>query len=265
MAPRPRNVAKAEPGSTEGSDQYRPPILRVFASPRGPHDSMSSPAVALARTLARTLACALFAAAALSTSPTAAAQDVRAGERNAAMCIGCHGIPGYQSSFPEVHRVPMISGQSAKYIVAALQAYKKGDRRHPTMRAIAQGLTDQEMADLAAFYEQHAGGITLTGTAPAAPAPVADLLKRANCASCHGENYSKSIDPSYPKIAGQHADYLFVALKSYRIGGADVIGRANPIMGAIAKQYTNAELKLIANWLGTLPGEMRVVPQSSFR
>src|SRR6476620_264061 len=53
-----------------------------------------------------------------------------------AMCIGCHGIKGYQASFPEVYRVPMISGQSGKYIVSALNAYKKGERKHPSMRAI---------------------------------------------------------------------------------------------------------------------------------
>ena len=74
------------------------------------------------------------------------------------MCIGCHGIKGYQASFPEVHKVPMISGQSAKYIVAALTAYKKGERKHPTMRAIAASLTEQDMADLAAYYEQQGKG-----------------------------------------------------------------------------------------------------------
>ncbi|MDP3828339.1 MAG: cytochrome c4, partial [Polaromonas sp.] len=60
--------------------------------------------------------------------------DVKAGETKNAMCIGCHGIKGYQASFPEVYKVPMISGQSGKYIDAALHAYKKGERKHPTMR-----------------------------------------------------------------------------------------------------------------------------------
>ena len=85
--------------------------------------------------------------------PAAQAQDDAAGESKARMCIGCHGIPGYQASFPEVYKVPMIAGQNAKYIVAALTAYKKGERKHPTMRGIAASLTDQDMADLAAFYE----------------------------------------------------------------------------------------------------------------
>lgn len=81
--------------------------------------------------------------------------DVKAGETKAAMCIGCHGIVGYKASFPEIYRVPKISGQSAAYIVASLNGYKKGDRKHPTMRGIAASLSDQDMADLAAFYEQH--------------------------------------------------------------------------------------------------------------
>ena len=134
------------------------------------------------------------------------------------MCIGCHGIPGYQASFPEIHKVPMISGQSAKYIVAALTAYKKGERKHPTMRGIAASLTDQDMADLAAFYEQHGQGADAAAAAPRRRRrpTVAELLTKGNCASCHGANFSKPIDPSYPKLAGQHADYLYVALKAYQ-------------------------------------------------
>jgi cytochrome c553 len=76
----------------------------------------------------------------------------RVPNKNVSQCTGCHTIPGYQASFPRVYRVPMISGQTAKYIEAALQAYRKGDRSHPTMRAIAQGLDDAEIAALAAYY-----------------------------------------------------------------------------------------------------------------
>ncbi len=149
----------------------------------------------------------LIALAATGFSLQARAQDAKAGEKKAAMCIGCHGIPGYQASFPEIYKVPMIAGQGAKYIVSSLAAYKKGDRKHPTMRAIATSLTDQDMADLAAYYEQ-LGKDGAPGAAKAAPAPspaVAELLKKGNCASCHGENFNKPIDPSYPKLAGQHA------------------------------------------------------------
>jgi cytochrome c553 len=80
--------------------------------------------------------------------------DAKAAENKVAMCIGCHGIVGYKASFPEVYRVPMLGGQSEKYITSALNAYKKGDRNHPTMRGIAAGLSDQDIADVSAYYAQ---------------------------------------------------------------------------------------------------------------
>ena len=69
-----------------------------------------------------------------------------------AMCTGCHTIPDYQASFPRVFRVPKIGGQSAQYIQAALHEYKKGERSHPTMQAVAQGLTDQQIDLVAAYF-----------------------------------------------------------------------------------------------------------------
>jgi cytochrome c553 len=69
-------------------------------------------------------------------------------------CIGCHGIPDYKTGFPEVYRVPRIGGQNAKYIEAALQAYKKGDRVHPQMTPTAKLLSDQDIAEISAYYAQ---------------------------------------------------------------------------------------------------------------
>ena len=80
--------------------------------------------------------------------------DANAAKNKVAMCIGCHGIPGYKATYPEVYRVPMLGGQSEKYIVAALNAYKKGERSHPSMVGIAKGLSDQDIADVAAYYAQ---------------------------------------------------------------------------------------------------------------
>jgi cytochrome c553 len=71
---------------------------------------------------------------------------------NVAMCIGCHGLPGYKTAFPEVYHVPRIAGQQPAYIVAALKAYKTGERSHPSMRGISASLNEQDMADLAAYY-----------------------------------------------------------------------------------------------------------------
>jgi cytochrome c553 len=210
--------------------------------------------------------------ATLLVSAPAAAQEIKgnpdAGKTKAAMCIGCHGIAGYQASFPEVYRVPMISGQGAKYISNALLAYQKGERKHPTMGAIAAPLSEQDMADLAAYYSVHGKveGATLPEKATKEPnALVASLLQKGACVSCHGANFAKPIDPSYPKLAGQHADYLTVALKSYKTEGLAKVGRANGVMGGIAKQFTNAEMKELGKYISSLEGDLKVVPQSKFR
>jgi cytochrome c553 len=191
--------------------------------------------------------------------------DAARGAKLNATCIGCHGIPGYQSSFPEVHRVPAIAGQNAKYIVAALEAYKRGERKHGSMRAIAGSLTEQDMADLAAVYAAQGGAQAASAAVPAPPADVAALLAKGACASCHGENYNKPIDGAYPKIAGQYPDYLFSALKSYKVEGNPQVGRGNAIMSAQVKQFSNKELKAIANYLGSLPPDVHTVAQSRFR
>jgi cytochrome c553 len=193
--------------------------------------------------------------------------DANAGEKKIAMCIGCHGITGYQASFPEVYKVPKISGQSEKYITTALNAYKKGERKHPTMRGIADSLTDQDMADISAYYANH-GKVEAAALPDKATEPkekVAALLTKGACASCHGANFAKPIDPSYPKIAGQHADYLYVALKSYKSEGSATWGRSNGVMGGVAKQFSNAELKELANYMAAQQGDLKTVPQSKFR
>jgi cytochrome c553 len=201
---------------------------------------------------------------ALSASAQEVKGDAKAGAGKIAMCIGCHGIKGYQSSFPEVYKVPMISGQGEKYIAAALHAYQKGERKHPSMRGIAEGLNDQDIADVSAYY----AGSAQPGAAPAAApanAKAAELVTKGGCVACHGDNFNKPIDPSYPKVAGQHADYLFVALKSYKAEGHTTWGRSNGIMAGIAKQFSNNELKTLANYLHSLPGDLQTVPQHEFK
>ena len=78
--------------------------------------------------------------------------DPAQGKMKNSMCAGCHGISDWRTAYPEVYSVPKLGGQHAAYIVKALHAYKSGARKHPTMNAIAGSLTDQDMADLAAYY-----------------------------------------------------------------------------------------------------------------
>jgi cytochrome c553 len=93
---------------------------------------------------------AVAASAAEVQAPPSGKPD--AGRQKSSMCVGCHNIPGYKTAFPAVYSVPKLDGQHAAYIVSALRAYKSGERRHPSMRAVAASLSDQDMADLAAFY-----------------------------------------------------------------------------------------------------------------
>ena len=95
----------------------------------------------------------ILAAAVLAGSGFAQAADVQTPiENKIAQCQGCHGIADWKTAFPEVYRVPKLGGQSASYIVAALKAYRSGERDFPTMRAIAAPLTDKEMEQLANYY-----------------------------------------------------------------------------------------------------------------
>ncbi|HWQ40198.1 MAG TPA: cytochrome c [Burkholderiales bacterium] len=98
----------------------------------------------------------LAAVAVLASAPLLAQGDPAAGKQKNAMCAGCHGIKGFRTAYPEVYSVPKIGGQSAAYIVSALKAYKSGERSHPSMVGIAASLTEQDMADLAAYYAQPA-------------------------------------------------------------------------------------------------------------
>ena len=94
----------------------------------------------------------IAAVALVLANPSWADGDPARGRARAQMCEGCHGIVGYRTAFPEVYPVPKIGGQQAGYIVKTLQDYKTGARKHPTMRGIAATLSDQDMADLAAYY-----------------------------------------------------------------------------------------------------------------
>ncbi|GLU35216.1 c-type cytochrome [Trinickia caryophylli] len=99
-----------------------------------------------------TAALVALAGFALSAEAADVVGNPKAAQGKVAMCIGCHGIPDYRTAYPEVYQVPKLGGQNAQYLVNALQGYKKGDRHFATMHAIAQSLTDQDIADIAAYY-----------------------------------------------------------------------------------------------------------------
>src|SRR5207302_6917759 len=134
--------------------------LTTCAEMRGPAHTTSDrrqqehrdPLSSTMRLMPPIAALALLTLPALVSSQAAPSGDPVAGQRKTQMCSGCHSIPGWRTAYPEVYSVPKIGGQHPAYIVKALQAYKSGERNHPSMRAIAASLSDQDMADLAAYY-----------------------------------------------------------------------------------------------------------------
>jgi cytochrome c553 len=91
---------------------------------------------------------------ALAQQPAVAAGDPKAAHDKIAICEGCHGIAGYKTAYPHVYHVPKLGGQQEGYLVSALHAYKAGQRNHPSMLGNARSLSDQDIADIAAYYSQ---------------------------------------------------------------------------------------------------------------
>ena len=102
--------------------------------------------------LPQLLMAASLALAGFSVQADEVKGSAAAGNAKVWLCVGCHSIPEYRADYPLVYKVPMLGGQNAAYIASALAAYKKGERKHPTMRAIAGSLSDQDMADLGEYY-----------------------------------------------------------------------------------------------------------------
>lgn len=190
---------------------------------------------------------ALILLAAVSLAGAANADgDAANGQKLFETCRGCHSVPTYTNAFPNYH-VPKIAGQHAGRVVAALTAYRSGERGHPTMHAQAASLTDQDIKDLGAYLA--AAGGKPHGTAPAGSAPE----KAAVCAACHGAD-GNSPSPEFPILAGQHRDYLLQALHQYQAGS-----RSNPIMAPQAKALTEQELRELAAWFAAQPSPLDIV------
>lgn len=180
-----------------------------------------------------------------------AAGDPAAGKFKFSTCMGCHAIPGYTNAYPTYH-VPRLGGQHAPYIVAALKEYQAGNRAHPTMQANAASLSEQDMEDIAAYvataYEPD-GGHTVSGNV------AAGKKKAAPCAACHGQD-GNNTDPNFPRLAGQHEDYLHKALQDYKSGA-----RKNAIMNGMAAPLSEQDMVDLAAYFASQKKGLGVVKQ----
>jgi len=139
--------------------------------------------------------------------------------------------------------VPKLDGQKAGYIEVALRGFRDGMRDHPTMVAQAQSLTDQDIADLAAYLSSIGGETVAAGGTQGA-----SFDKAAACAACHGQN-GISVNAMWPTLAGQHEDYLLNALRQYRDGS-----RKDPVMTAQAALLAEEDLPKLAAYFASLEG-----------
>jgi cytochrome c553 len=180
------------------------------------------------------LACASFASTAASAQDQPLQGDAKHGKAISYTCLGCHGIEGYKNAYP-MYSVPKLEGQRPEYLAAALHEYKSGDREHLTMHSQASTLSDQDIADIAAYF---AGKPLVSQSKPAGTPPQAVTL----CVACHGQD-GIAIAPAYPSLAGQHEDYIARAIDEYRKGG-----RKNPIMKGFAATLKDEDIAAIAQY-----------------
>jgi cytochrome c553 len=145
-------------------------------------------------------------------------------------CRGCHGIPSYYNASPAYH-VPKLGGQNGDYIEVALQGYRRGTRGHGTMQAQASSLSDQDIADVAAYFSTFAGEAESARTTASAAMIEAGRTKAVTCVACHGPE-GVAAAPQWPNLAGQYETYLLEALGQYKSGSrVDLV--MNPLMGPL--------------------------------
>jgi len=173
-----------------------------------------------------------------------AAGDYEAGKIKAYTCTGCHGIVDYNNVYPTYH-VPRIGGQNQEYLAIALKAFRSGERRHSNMNLQAEGLSDQDIDDIAVYL---AGQKKETATASASSGASAGQSKSATCQACHGPT-GTSTQPIYPNLGGQQQNYLSKTLHGFRDGS-----RSNAIMSGFAGGLSDADIEDIATWYASQTG-----------
>jgi cytochrome c553 len=157
--------------------------------------------------------------------------DPAAGKKLAGQCRTCHGIDG----FAKIPIAPHIGGENPAYILHQLTAFRDGTRAHEMMTVVAKTLTDQQIADLAAWYSSHVA----TATFP--PGKTEDMAPE-DCTGCHGAN-GIAVVPDAPNLAGETAIYIDTQLKAFRLGK-----RKHEIMSVIAADLDDARMRELGNW-----------------
>lgn len=153
--------------------------------------------------------------------------DLEAGRKVAGMCRTCHGLDGYA----RIPIAPHIGGEPAIYLEGQLLAFRNGQREHEMMTVVARGLSDQQIADVSAWYAAHSAVVE----APDGAGPEA-------CTACHGADGLAIVEDA-PHLAGETNIYIETQLKAFRSGK-----RTHEVMSEIAAPLSDAEIRDLANW-----------------
>lgn len=183
--------------------------------------------------------------------------DAAAGEAQTAVCAACHGADG-NSLAPTF---PKIAGLGARYLYKQLMDIRDGARPVPTMEGLLDGKSDQQLADLAAFY---AGKQVSGSQADADLVALGEKVYRAGvaernvaaCSGCHSPTGKGNALAGYPALAGQHPEYIATQLRDYRKGYEDPTGRTNDgdtrIMRSNAFGLSDMEIEAVASYAAGL-------------
>jgi cytochrome c553 len=166
--------------------------------------------------------------------PASAKPDpLSAGKAAAAGCAGCHGDTG----ITKIPGMPSLIGLDPKYLVASLNAYKSGQRKHDMMKTLVSALSDADVNNIALFYALQKPGKAQT---PSPGDQVAGKAAAAACAGCHGEG-GVSANPATPGLAGQDAQYFAAAMRAYKDGS-----RSDATMKGLAAAVDDNTIKNLA-------------------
>lgn len=202
-------------------------------------------------TLVSALLLGLFGGAAMA-SDSAQPGDAAKGKTKAAACAACHGADGNSAN----GEWPKLAGQHASYIAAQLHAYKSGERKDPIMAGQAATLSDQDIADVAAYFSEQN---LKSGVANPELAKKAEPIYRGGnaeaavpaCAACHGPKGLGNEAAAYPHISGQHAAYTSAQLKAYRSGERAGTDTAK-MMSQVAAGLSDDDIQALASYLSGL-------------
>ena len=181
------------------------------------------------------------------------AGDPEAGEANAGVCAGCHGQNG---AAPVMAVYPKLAGLGETYLVQQLRAIRDGDRQIAEMTGMLEGMSDEDLQDLAAYFDQTEMPVSQASEENLEQGR--SLYKGGNlasgvaaCAACHNPEGKGNGPAGYPHLGGQNAEYVIKSLKAYRDGERNGAPQAQ-IMVDIASRLTDTEIEAVANYTSGL-------------